>query len=54
LTNSRSQIIEAVADPDELYVDVDGVMHAINRMRDRYLVVIYARTGADELIRTAN
>lgn len=53
LTNSRSQIIEAVADPDELYMDIDSMMHAIKRIRERYLVVIYAKMEEDELIRTA-
>jgi len=53
LADSRGQVIGAIANPDESYIDADGLTHALKRVDDRYLVVIYSKTGTDELIRTA-
>jgi hypothetical protein len=56
LENKMALILDAVANPDEVYIDVTGAFHALKRLVDEvsdYLVVIYRKENREGYIRTA-
>jgi len=56
LENKINRVMEAVARPDETYIDPTGAIHALKRLIDEvsdYLVVIYRKTEGEGYIRTA-
>jgi hypothetical protein len=54
LKSASSLILEAIAQPDEVYVDPTGAFHALKHVNDvsDFLVVIYSVNG-EGYIRTA-
>jgi len=56
LENKLSLILDAVANPDEVYVDQTGAFHALKRLHEEvsdYLIVIYCKENGEGYIRTA-
>lgn len=56
LENKINRITEAVAEPDESYIDSAGAVHALKRVVggvSEYVVVIYRKTDEEGYIRTA-
>jgi hypothetical protein len=50
LKNRRALVLNAVANPDELYIDKIGAMHSLKRFTNEvsnYLVVIYYRENEE-------
>jgi hypothetical protein len=54
LKNAVGLILDAISDPDEVYIDPTGAFHALKHVKDLsdYLVVIY-NVGHEGYIRTA-
>lgn len=56
LENKLSLVLDAVANPDEVYIDPEGAFHALKRLYGEvsdYLVVIYCKENGEGYIRTA-
>ncbi|MEM2975814.1 MAG: hypothetical protein QW821_05295 [Candidatus Bathyarchaeia archaeon] len=56
LENKLTLILETVANPHEVYMDVSGTFHALRRLSGElsdYLVVIYSKENKEGYIRTA-
>lgn len=56
LKNKRALVLDAVANPNEVYIDKIGAIHSLKRLTNEvsdYLVVIYYRENEEGYIRTA-
>lgn len=56
LEDKKSIVLNAVANPDEVYIDATGAFHALKKLVNEvsaYLVVIYLREDKEGYIRTA-
>ncbi len=56
LENKLSLILDAVTNPDEVYIDPSGAFHALKRLHGEvsdYIVVIYCKENGEGYIRTA-
>jgi len=56
LENKLFQVLDVVANPDEVYVDQAGAFHALKRLHGEvsdYIVVVYRRENEEGYIRTA-
>jgi hypothetical protein len=56
LKGKRSLVLDAVSNPDEVYVDLTGAVHALKRLVggfSDFLVVVYSRENGEGYIRTA-
>lgn len=56
LEDKLTLVLDAVANPDEVYVDAAGAFHALKRLVGEvsdYLVVIYLKENREGYIRTA-
>lgn len=56
LEDKLTLVLDAVANPDEVYVDATGALHALKRLVGEvsdYLVVIYLKENREGYIRTA-
>jgi len=56
LEDKKSIVLDAVANPDEVYIDATGAFHALKKLVNEvsdYLVVIYLGKDEEGYIRTA-
>jgi len=56
LEDKLSLVVNAVASPDEVYLDAGGAFHVLKRLSNEvsdYLVVIYFKEHGEGYIRTA-
>ena len=56
LENKLFQVLDIVANPDEVYIDQAGAFHALKRLHgevSNYIVVVYYKENEEGYIKTA-